>query len=152
MDRAKKESMGTELHETFDANNLLVLTHQVGLSVVEVSELRQQMREAGASFKVTKNRLAKIALKGTKFEGLTDQFTGPTAVAVSEDPVAAAKVVVNYSKENDKLTVLCGALGEDLGDGLGKREPPAQLARQRLRERRCRLFKTPIDKMDETWD
>ena len=116
MDRAKKEAMVTELHETFDANNLLVLTHQVGLSVVEVSELRQQMREAGASFKVTKNRLAKIALKGTKFEGLTDQFTGPTAVAVSEDPVAAAKVVVNYSKENDKLTVLCGALGEDTLD------------------------------------
>ena len=70
MDRAKKEAMVTELHETFDANNLLVLTHQAGLSVVEVSELRQQMREAGASFKVTKNRLAKIALKGTKFEGL----------------------------------------------------------------------------------
>ena len=113
MDRAKKEALVAELHEVFSVNNLLILTHQTGLSVGEVSELRHQMREAGASFKVTKNRLAKIALKGTKFEGLADEFTGPTAIAVSEDPVAAAKVVVDFAEKNDKLQVVCGVLGEE---------------------------------------
>jgi len=113
VDRAKKEALVAELHEAFSVNNLLVLTHQTGLSVGEVSELRQQMREAGASFKVTKNRLAKIALKGTKFEGLANEFTGPTAIAVSEDPVAAAKVVVDFAEKNDRLSVVCGILGEE---------------------------------------
>ena len=74
--------MVADLQETFESNNLVVLTHQSGLTVTEVSELRKQLREVGGSFKVTKNRLAKIALKGTKFEGLTDSFTGPTAIAV----------------------------------------------------------------------
>ncbi len=68
------------------------------------------MREAGASFKVTKNRLAKIALKGTKFENLSDHFTGPTAVAASEDPVAAAKVAVEFANKNEKLQIVCGSL------------------------------------------
>ena len=113
MDRSKKEALVAELHETFNANKLLVLTHQTGLSVGEVSELRQQMREAGASFKVTKNRLAKIALKGTRFEKLADEFAGPTAIAVSEDPVAAARVVVDFAEKNDRLTVLCGILEEE---------------------------------------
>ena len=81
MDRAQKQALVAELQETFESNNLVVLTHQSGLTVAEVSELRKQMRDAGGSFKVTKNRLAKIALKGTKFEGLADHFTGPTAIA-----------------------------------------------------------------------
>ncbi|MEM9684186.1 MAG: 50S ribosomal protein L10 [Pseudomonadota bacterium] len=110
MDRAKKQALVAELQETFESNNLVVVTHQSGLTVSEVSELRKQMREAGGSFKVTKNRLAKIALKGTKFEGLADSFTGPTAIAVSEDPVAAAKVAVEFANKNEKLQIVCGSL------------------------------------------
>lgn len=110
MDRAKKQAMVAELQETFESNNLVVLTHQSGLTVAEVSELRKQLREAGGSFKVTKNRLAKIALKGTKFEGLSDRFTGPTAIAASADPVAAAKVAVEFAKKNEKLLIICGSL------------------------------------------
>jgi large subunit ribosomal protein L10 len=110
VDRAQKQALVAELQETFESNNLLVLTHQSGLTVAEVSELRKQMREAGGSFKVTKNRLAKIALKGTKFEGLADQFTGPTAIAVSSDPVAAAKIAVEFAKKNEKLQIICGSL------------------------------------------
>ncbi|NIQ93666.1 MAG: 50S ribosomal protein L10, partial [Desulfuromonadales bacterium] len=96
MDRGKKEALVAELRQTFDENELLVITHQSGLTVAEASDLRRKMREAGARFKVTKNRLAKIALKGTKFEHLSDTFTGPTAIAVSVDPVAAAKVAVGF--------------------------------------------------------
>lgn len=110
MDRAKKQELVAELQETFESNNLVVVTQQSGLTVSEVSELRKQMREAGASFKVTKNRLAKIALKGTKFENLSDHFTGPTAVAASEDPVAAAKVAVEFANKNEKLQIVCGSL------------------------------------------
>ena len=112
MDRSRKEDLVAELQQTLADTTLLVVTHQNGLSVEETTELRLQMREAGAGFKVTKNRLAKIALKDTQFEPLSDLFNGPTAIAVSEDPVAAARVVVNYAKDNDKLTVVGGALGD----------------------------------------
>lgn len=108
--------MVAELQETFESNNLIVVTHQSGLTVTEVSELRKQMREAGGSFKVTKNRLAKIALKGTKFEGLAESFTGPTAIAVSEDPVAAAKIAVEFANKNEKLQIVCGALDAEALD------------------------------------
>ena len=116
MDRLKKEALVSELHRDFEDNNLIVITHQTGLSVSEVSKLRKQMREAGCKFKVTKNRLAKIALKDTKFEALAEAFTGPTAIAVSKDPVAAAKVAVEFAIQNDKLTILCGALDHDMLD------------------------------------
>lgn len=112
MDRSRKEALVAELHQTFEDTNLLVVTQQSGLTVQEVTALRSEMREEGASFRVTKNRLAKIALKGTKFESLEDSFTGPTAIAVSADPVAAAKVAVEYANKNDKLTIVVGALGD----------------------------------------
>ena len=112
MERAKKEALVAELHQTFEGAELLVVTTQSGLTVAEASELRRQMREAGASYKVTKNRLAKLALKGTKFEHLAENFTGPTAIAHSVDPVAAAKVAVEFAKKNDKLSIVAGALGD----------------------------------------
>ncbi len=112
MDRGKKEALVAELRQTFDENELVVVTHQNGLTVAEASDLRRRMRDAGARFKVTKNRLAKLALKGTKFEHLTDQFSGPTAIAVSVDPVAAAKVAVEFANKNDKLAIVSGALGD----------------------------------------
>jgi len=116
VDRSKKEALVAELHQDFEDNNLIVLTHQAGLTVAEVTDLRGKMREAGCKFKVTKNRLAKIALKETKFEALEDAFTGPTAIAVSKDPVAAAKIAVEYANENDKLTIVGGALDADMLD------------------------------------
>ncbi|MBP5859117.1 50S ribosomal protein L10 [Marivibrio halodurans] len=119
MERSKKEALVAELHDTFEKSTLVVVTHHKGLTVAEVSDLRQQMRDAGAGFKVTKNRLAKIALKGTKFEHLEDQFVGPTAVAYSEDAVAAAKVCAEFQKKNDKLEILSGGLN---GQGLTKEQ------------------------------
>jgi large subunit ribosomal protein L10 len=116
VDRSKKEALVAELHQDFEDNNLIVVTHQAGLTVAEVTDLRGKMREAGCKFKVTKNRLAKSALKETKFEALEDAFTGPTAIAVSKDPVAAAKIAVEYANENDKLTIVGGALDADMLD------------------------------------
>ncbi len=115
MERSKKEALVAELRETFETANLVVVTSQSGLTVTEVSDLRQKMRDAGAGYKVTKNTLAKLALKGTKFEHLDEVFTGPTAIAFSNDPVAAAKVVTDYRKSNEKISIVAGGLD---GSGL----------------------------------
>jgi large subunit ribosomal protein L10 len=119
VDRAQKEQKVAELNETFGAVNLLVVTQNAGLTVAEVTDLRRQIRSAGASFKVTKNRLTRLALMGTKFEALQTLFTGPTAIAYSDDPVAAAKVCVEFAKKNAKLSLVGGALGEEVLDADG---------------------------------
>ena len=109
MDRNTKEEWVSSLKQVFKASSLIVVTHYNGLTVAEMTDLRGQIRAAGASFKVTKNRLTRIALDGTNVQDLSDLFNGPTAIAYSSDPVAAAKVTVNYAKDNDKLVVLGGA-------------------------------------------
>lgn len=116
MDRSEKQELVSSLHQTLQASGLVVVTKQVGLTVAEVTNLRRQMREAGASFKVTKNTLARLAVAGTAYEPLSALLKGPTALAYSTDPVAAAKVAVAFAKSNDKLTILGGALpGQILG-------------------------------------
>jgi large subunit ribosomal protein L10 len=107
------------MHQTFEETEAMVVTHYSGMTVAEITALRERMRVAGASFKVTKNRLTRLALAGTRYEGLSDLFTGPTAIAFSSDPVAAAKVVANYAKENEKLIILGGAVGKDVFDAEG---------------------------------
>ena len=116
MDRSQKAEVVASLKDVFEEMNLVVVTQQSGITVAEASTLRRQMRDAGASYKVTKNRLTRLALEGTKFEALQSLFTGPTAIAVSEDPVAAAKVCVEFAKKNTKLTVVGGALGKEMLD------------------------------------
>lgn len=113
VDRSQKEELVASLHKTFDESNLVIVTQQTGMTVSEASDLRTEMRSAGASYKVTKNRLTRLALEGTKFQALQSLFTGPTAIALSDDPVAAAKVCVAFAKKNDKLTIVGGALGEE---------------------------------------
>ncbi len=137
MDRTEKEAVVADLHRTFDDATLLVITQQSGLTVSEVSELRRQMRAAGATYKVTKNRLTKRALEGTKFQALKPLFTGPTAIAYSDDPVAAARVCVEFAKKNEKLTVIGGALGEEELD-IGRINYLAQLPS--LDESRAKLI------------
>ena len=119
MDRSEKQELVSSLHSTFQAAGLVVVTRQVGLTVSEVTDLRRRMRDAGANFKVTKNRLARLALQGTQFERLSSLFTGPTAIAFSRDPVAAAKVAVAFAKANDKLTIVGGAMPGTVFDTAG---------------------------------
>ena len=110
------EELVSSMHQVFEDASMVVVTHYSGLTVAEISDLRRQMLEAGASFKVTKNRLTRLALEKTKFEGISDLFTGPTAIAYSDDPVAAAKVSVNFAKKNDKLVIVGGCLDEETLD------------------------------------
>ncbi len=109
MRKEQKEQVVQDLKKLFESNELMVVTHNEGLTVAEITELRAKLREAGAGLKVTKNTLAKIAAKGTKFESITDILTGPSAIAYSADPVSAAKVAVSFAKGNDKFVVIGGA-------------------------------------------
>ena len=111
MNREEKKQLLSDLNELFNSSELVVVSHYKGLTVAEVSELRNAIRNAGAGFRVTKNRIAKLALKGTKFEGLTELFNGPTAIAFANDPISACKACVEFAKTNEKLVVIGGAMG-----------------------------------------
>jgi len=112
VNRTEKAELVDSLRSTFEGSEVVVITHQSGLTVSEVEGLRSKVREAGAGYKVTKNRLARLALQGTRYENLSDLFTGPTSVTTSSDPVAAAKVIVEFANANDKVTIVGGGLGE----------------------------------------
>ncbi len=111
MNREEKKQLLSDLNELFNTSELVVVSHYKGLTVAEVSELRDNIRKVGAGFRVTKNRIAKLALKGTKFEGLTELFNGPTAIAFANDPISACKACVEFAKNNEKLVVIGGAMG-----------------------------------------
>ena len=134
--RQQKEAVVETLHETFSSAGAVVVAHQKGLTVAQMTDLRGQMRAAGAGFKVTKNRLAKRALEGTSFVDLADLFSGPTTIAYSEDPVAAAKVAVKYADSNDKFEVIGGGLD---GKALSVDQVKALAALPPLDELRAKL-------------
>jgi large subunit ribosomal protein L10 len=118
VDRIQKQQLIETLQRDLTETSCVVVTHQSGLNVAEVTQLRRHVRGAGATFRVTKNRLAKRAVAGTAFEVLSPMFTGPTALAFSRDPVAAAKVVVEFANRNNKLTIVGGGLaGRQLDAG-----------------------------------
>jgi large subunit ribosomal protein L10 len=119
MDRAEKASTIDALKADFLANSLVVVAHYTGLTVSELTDLRRRMRQGEASLQVTKNRLARIAIRDTRYANLDDLFRGPTAVALSKDPVAAAKVATAYAKDNEKFVILGGGLGGQLLDPEG---------------------------------
>lgn len=147
MDRAQKEALVSSLHQTFDAATLVVVTQQSGLTVGEVSELRRQMREAGAAYKVAKNRLTRLALEGTKFQALQPLFSGPTAIAYSDDPVAAAKVCVRFAKANGKLTIVGGGLAGEHLDASQIGDLAALPSLDELRARLIGLLQAPATKV-----
>ncbi len=147
MDRTEKEELVATLHQTLDESTMVVVTHYSGLTVAEMGDLRDRMRESGAKFKVTKNRLTRLALKDTKFEALSDLFTGPTAIAYSDDPVAAAKVSVEFSKKNDKLIVLGGGLDAETLDANGVKALALLPSLDELRGKIVGLLQAPATKV-----
>ena len=111
MNREEKTQLLAELNELFNTAETIVVSHYKGLTVEEVSELRDNIRKVGAGFRVTKNRITRLALKGTKFESLADLFVGPTAIAFANDPISACKACVEFAKTNEKLLVIGGGMG-----------------------------------------
>jgi len=147
VERSQKENLVATLHHALAGTTCVVITHQTGLTVAEVTELRRQMRAAGASFKVTKNRLARRALAGTKFEQLSPMFTGPTAIAYSQDPVAAAKVAVEFANKNNKLSIVGGSLGERQLDIEGVKSLATMPSLDQLRAKLIGLLQTPAGRI-----
>ena len=147
MSRAQKKQEIQELSDRFSSDELVVVTHYSGLSVAEMSDLRSKLREEGASFKVTKNALAKIAIKGTQFEALDDMFAGPTDVASSQDSVAAAKAAYNFAKGNDKLVIIGGALGSMVLDAAGVEAIAKLPSLDEIRSKLIGLLQAPATKL-----
>ena len=112
MNREEKTELLNMLHEVLSNAESVVITEYLGLTVAEADELRNKVRDAGASLRVTKNRIARLAVKDTKFEGLADLFKGPVAMAYANDPIAACKACVEFAKNNEKLVIVGGALSD----------------------------------------
>lgn len=146
-ERTRKSETIETLAETFGASELVVVTQPNGLTVAEVTDLRRKLRAAGAGYKVAKNRLALLALKGTKFEGISAMFKGVTAIAYSSDPVVAAKIIADYAKGNEKLKII----GAGLGDKVLTDQQAKQLASlpgiNELRAKLLGLLQTPATRI-----
>lgn len=147
MDRAQKQEMITELNGVFSEAAVVVVSHYSGMSVSEMSALRQRMGNANAKVKVIKNRLAKRALEGTPSIGILDLLTGPTVIAYSADPVAAAKVAIDYAKENDKFIVRGGAMGLTVLDKQGVENLASLPSLDELRARLVGMISTPATRI-----
>lgn len=147
VNRSEKAEAIAELNQIFKDASLMVVTRQSGLTVQEVTDLRRKMRAAGASYKVAKNRLTLRALEGTPFKALGSLFTGPTAIAYSKDPVAAAKVVATFAKDNEKLSIVGGALGEETLDVAGVQALATLPSLDALRAQIIGLLQAPATKV-----
>jgi large subunit ribosomal protein L10 len=112
MNRAEKQASIESVNATLNKAGIALIVHNNGLTVSEMTDLRRKLRDVGAEFKISKNRLVKLAVKDTKYEQLTDLFKGPAAIATSADPVSVAKGLVDFAKTNDRLVIIGGAFGE----------------------------------------
>lgn len=147
MDRDQKKDLVASLAGTFAEVEVVVVTRNNGLSVAQMTDLRTRMREAGAQFKVAKNRLARIALDGTRYQTLGDMLVGPVALATSVDPVAAAKAAVDFAKANDKLEIVGGSMGGELLDQNGVKALAALPSLDELRAKLIGLLTAPQTKI-----
>lgn len=150
MDRSQKADLVTELKNVFSETSVVVVTRNLGLTVAQSTDLRLKMRDAGAQFKVAKNRLALIALEGSKYSPIGDLLTGPTALATSIDPVAAAKVAVDFAKTTDRFEIVGGAMGDTILDVNGIKALAALPSLDQLRATIIGLVQAPATKIART--
>ena len=147
MDRAQKKESVAFLKDVFSSSATVVVVRNNGLSVAEMTDLRNQMREAGASLKVAKNRLARLALEGSELESIGEFLVGPTALGYSEDPVAPAKILVKFAKDHDDLEVLGGAMGTTSLDVSGVKALADLPSLDELRGKIVGLLQAPAGKL-----
>ena len=150
MDRSQKADLVAELKSVFTETSVVVVTRNLGLSVAQSTELRLKMRDAGAQYKVAKNRLALIALDGTRYSPIGDLLKGPTALATSGDPVAAAKVAVDFAKTTDRFEIVGGAMGDTVLDVNGIKALAALPSLDELRATIVGLIQAPASKIART--
>ena len=147
MDRAQKSELVGELNDLLSGMGVVVVTRSKGLTVKQSTDLRNKMRDAGASYQVAKNRLAKIAIQGTPYASIGTMLTGPTGLAYSNDPVAAAKVAVDFAKTNDKFEIVGGAMGDTVLDVAGVTALASLPSLDELRAKIVGLIQAPATKI-----
>ncbi|MFT6557459.1 MULTISPECIES: 50S ribosomal protein L10 [Sneathiella] len=147
MDRSQKEALVAEMSGVFANAGVVVVAEYSGLTVAEMTAMRVKMREAGANFKVTKNRLTRLALDGTDYGSLADKLKGPVGIAYSEDPVVAPKVVTEFAKGNDKFVVIGGAMGATELDADGIKSLASLPSLDELRGKLVGLVQAPATKI-----
>jgi large subunit ribosomal protein L10 len=147
MDRAQKAESVEQLAKTFNEAGVVVVTRNLGLTVAQSTTLRARMRDAGASFKVSKNTLARLAIANTDYQGIDEMLVGPVALASSVDPVAAAKAAVDFAKTTDKLEIVGGSMGAQVLDAQGITALAAMPSLDELRARLIGLIQAPATKL-----
>ena len=147
MDRSQKAESVASLNAVFNQAGVVVVTRNLGLTVAQSTELRTKIREAGATYKVAKNRLAKLAIQDTDYVGIGEFLTGPTALASSEDPVAAAKAVVEFAKANDKIEIVGGSMGTQVLTPEGVKALASMPSLDQLRSTLIGLVQAPATKI-----
>jgi large subunit ribosomal protein L10 len=147
VDRSQKEALVAEMHAVFNDAAVVVVAQYSGLTVAEMTAMRVKMRGAGANFKVTKNRLTRLALDGTDYGSLSDKLKGPIGIAYSDDPVVAPKVVMEFAKENDKFVVIGGAMGTTELDAAGIKSLASLPSLDELRGQLVGLIQAPATKI-----
>ena len=150
MDRAAKADLVTTMHQVFKDTGLVVVAHNNGMVAAQSADFRKKVKEAGGTVKVVKNNLAKLALKDTEFAGLISLFKGPTVLAYSKDPIAAAKAAQAYAKTNDKLVIVGGAMGTTILDAKGVKALADLPSLNELRAKLAGLLNAPATKLVRT--
>ena len=147
MNKQKKQSYISEMTTQFDKSEAVIVTHYQGLTVNQLDELRAKMREHGIIFKITKNRITKLALEKTRCKDLSDLFSGPTAVALSKDAITSAKILTNFSKENKNLKILGGIMGDDILDVVGVKNVATLPTLDEARAKIVGILRSPAQKI-----
>ena len=147
MNKEKKQSYISEMTTQFDKSEAVIVTHYQGLTVNQLDELRAKMREHGIIFKITKNRITKLALEKTRCKELSDLFSGPTAVALSKDAITSAKILTNFSKENKNLKILGGIMGDNILDVAGVKNVATLPTLDEARAKIVGILRSPAQKI-----
>ena len=147
MNKEKKKSYISEMTTQFDKSDAVIVAHYQGLTVNQLDELRAKMREHGIIFKITKNRITKLALEKTRCKELSNLFTGPTAVALSEDAITSAKILTTFSKENENLKILGGIMGKDILDLAGVQNVATLPSLEEARSKIVGILRSPAQKI-----
>ena len=147
MDKVKKQEYIDKMSSQFDKSEAVIVTHYQGLTMQQLDDLRSRMREHGIQFKITKNRITKLALQKTRCKELSDLFSGPTAVALSEDAITSAKILTKFSKENSKLKILGGIMGSDILDVAGVQNVATLPTLDEARAKIVGILRSPAQKI-----
>ena len=147
MNKDQKKQYIEEMTAQFDKSEAVIVTHYQGLSVSQLDDLRKKMREHGVKFKITKNKITKLALEKTKCKDISNLFTGPTAVAMSEDAITSAKILTNFSKENENLKILGGIMGNDILDVAGVQNVATLPTLDEARAKIVGILRSPAQKI-----